>query len=197
MDIHNLLAFCKDGEHAIEYAKKNAEKARKKQIAAQKRESRKARLELRDNDYSHQIKLTQTEFNKLVRMLDEGQPCSCCGKNPENAEWDCGHVLSRGAHPELRFCFFNAMRQLASCNRGDVKYKGRQATVRQGMENSVVERFGQEVLDWLKGPHPVTKWSIDELKQMRAMYTAEQRYIKDHGKPSRDWRRFPPLEAVA
>ena len=64
-------------------------------------------------------------------------------------------------------------------------------------EKNLRERMGNDVVDWLKGPHPIPHRTVEELKIMRAMFTAELKYIKEHGKPSRDWRQFPPLEQAA
>lgn len=180
---HDLTAAAKYGRDG----------AKKKQ----RQEDRKAKRELLENDYRHQIKETQKAFNELVRLLDSGKPCICCGRPTDGKPVDCGHFLSRGSHPELRFCFHNAYGQLTSCNRGGEKYKGRQHTTRQGFEQGITDRYGSEVLEWLTGPHALVKWTIDELKQMRAMYRAEIRYIEKFGKPSRDWRQFPPLEQAA
>lgn len=200
MEIHPAGAFCKDGEHARKYAQKNAEKARQKQLAAQKRESRKQAKALLTPQQQRERQLVQTQrkFNELVRLLDKDEPCISCGRFKCGFEWDAGHFISRGASSFLRFCFLNCFKQGSACNRGEERFRANAKTVRKRYEENLIEKYGLELVDWLKyHQHTIREWEIDELKQMRAMYSAEIKYIEEYGKPSRDWRRFPPLEAVA
>lgn len=189
-------AFCNQ-DHAAKYARASVPKTRAKLEREQRKQDKLAVRKLKENDKSHQEYLTQIEFNRLVVLLDQGKNCICCNKPTIGRLVDCGHFLSVGSHPELRFCFFNASLQLRGCNRGHVKYRGREHTVRKGMEINIAERYGQCVLDWLKGPHEMPHHTCDQLKIMRAMYSAEIRYIKENGKPSRNWRSFPPKEMAA
>lgn len=177
---------------AVKYGREGAKKK-------QRQEDKRAVRELRDNDYQHQLGLTQRAFNDLVRLLDDGKSCISEGEKPCNSyRWDAGHFVTRGASSFLRFNFLNCYRQCASCNGGEEKFRANAKTVRRRYEENLVKRMGQEVVDWLKrNQHQTRKFTIDELKQMRAMYRAEIRYIEKYGKPSRDWRKFPPLEQAA
>lgn len=182
---------CDDIKCALEHARfKKAEKLRK--------DDKKKLKSFRDNDLRLQKKLTQKEFNKLVRYLDKEEPCRSCGNvidtNPTGGSWDCGHFKTIGGFPELRFCFLNAYKQCKSCNSGSYNHARKGSIVSAEYERRLIEHMGQEVVDWLNGPHEPAKHTCDELIQMRAMYTAEQRYIKEHGRPSRDWRKFPVME---
>ena len=53
------------------------------------------------------VSKAQTAFNAFIRERDEGKPCPSCGTyHPPmifGGQWDCGHFLSVGSRPELRF----------------------------------------------------------------------------------------------
>lgn len=198
----NNAAFC-DQSHLAKYAAEHGSVALAKRRREEKRENKKAVRELNRQSLKWQIKETQREFNKLVRMLDEGQPCISCNRTDDQitedwmgGRWDCGHFKTRGGHTELKFCFLNAYRQCKTCNGGSGKYTKKNTTVAKDYEENLRKRMGDCVVEWLNGPHEIEKFTCEQLEQMRAMYTAEQRYIKEHGRPSRNWRQFPPLEAA-
>lgn len=181
----------------LQKQRESRERSARKAAERERKEARKQKKRFKDNDYRHQVRLTQQSFNELVRLLDQGQPCICCDRPTVGKSVDCGHFLSRGSHPELRFCFLNAWLQLTSCNRGSERYGAHKSTTRQGFERGITERAGADALEWLKGPHELVKHTCDEMRQMRAMYRAESRYIKQYGRPSRNWRAFPSKEAAA
>ena len=175
-------------------AKYGREGARKQE----RRDFRKARRELLENDHAHQLDLTQRRFNELVRLLDKDEPCISCGRYVCGHQWDAGHFITRGASSFLRFNFLNCYKQGSACNRGEERFRANAKTVRKRYEQRLMERFGPNLVNWLKAhQHQTRSYTIDELKQMRAMYSAEIRYIEQHGKPSRKWREFPPKEMAA
>jgi len=101
----------------------------------------------------------QKAVNAYVRVRDRYKPCISC-KAPWEPMFQAGHWLSRGARPELRFDLDNIHGQCCRCN---LHLHGNQAMFRVGL----VERRGLEVVERLEGPHPLAKFSIDELKAMR------------------------------
>lgn len=124
----------------------------------------------------------QVQFNKFVRMRDELLPCVSCGEtNPAmtvGGQWDCGHFLSRGAHPELRFTEDNTAKQCKSCNAGSGKFAHKERTVSQRFEEELRRRIGDERVDFLKGPHPAKKWERDELIAIKALYVSKLKQLK-------------------
>lgn len=124
----------------------------------------------------------QVQFNKFVRMRDELLPCVSCGEtNPAmtvGGQWDCGHFLSRGAHPELRFTEDNTAKQCKSCNAGSGKFAHKERTVSQRFEEELRRRIGDERVDFLKGPHPAKKWERDELIAIKALYVQKLKDLK-------------------
>ena len=170
------------------------ELAQKKAWAKKKKREREEKQGLNRNNTRHQTKLTQRAFNKVVRLLDHDQPCISCGKQgleeKYGGSWDCGHYLTIGGHPELRFCFLNAYKQCKKCNGGSGNYSRKAKTVAQDYTEMLVERMGQPVVDWLNGPHEAKHYTCDQLIEMRSMFSAEIRHIEKHGKPSKNWRQL-------
>ena len=72
-------AFC-NYDHVSKYAVKNRLTSYNVRRKEQKRESAARKRELNAESHSHQIYLTQREFNKFIRVLDAHQDCVSCGK---------------------------------------------------------------------------------------------------------------------
>lgn len=150
----------------------------KKKINQEARDARKATKEYRDNDNSHQTKLTQDVFNQWVRMVrDELEGCISCDtpdfEGGYGGAWDCGHFLSRGSCPELKFVSLNAYKQCKKCNGGSGKFgkfHNKSETVAQEYERRLILKIGQDKVDWLRGPHESAKHTCDQLREIRAFY---------------------------
>jgi hypothetical protein len=146
---------------AIEWAKRQRVKAEKKQT----REWRKTNMTRGDL-----LKKAQTEFNRFIRLRDHDKPCISCdtietGTEGKGGRWDCSHYRSVGSAPELRFEELNAHRACKKCNQhlsgNIVEYRAR-----------LIVRIGPEKLAWLEGPHPVQKYSRDDLREIADKYRA-------------------------
>ena len=64
-------------------------------------------------------KQLQTEVNIIVRLTDHSKGCISCNhgwKSKWTRKADAGHRKTVGAHPELRFNFFNIFKQCNQCN---------------------------------------------------------------------------------
>ena len=164
-------------------------KARKKENVR-----RMTKTTLREQDLKKQRKLTQTVFNKMIRLLDKDEPCASCGKEEHEikdtyfGKWDCGHFKSIGGFPELRFIPLNAYKQCKGCNGGSHYYAHKRATVAQEYEERLIKRIGQDKVNWLNGPHKPAKYTCPELIQMRKEFSAENRRLESGQPPSKDWR---------
>ncbi|EKN6355347.1 NinG family protein [Yersinia enterocolitica] len=180
-----------DEEHEKEYITKLALKARrdriqkdeqrrKKETQAERQSLKVRKLELKPD--SHFKKLAQQAFNEYIRTRDRDQPCISCGEtNPPDlhgGQWDCGHFKTVGGFPELRFVECNAYRQCKSCNAGSAKYGGKAATVEKMYRESLAEKFGQELVDWLDGPHEMTNYRRDDYIRIREAYKAKTKALK-------------------
>lgn len=122
------------------------------------------------------LRQCQKAFNAYIRERDRNQPCITCGTHapggdPRGGVWDCGHYLTVGAHPELRFNDFNAHKQCKRCNRDE-------SGAQQRYRAALIERIGREVVEWLEGPHPPAKYTVDDLNALAADYRRETRRLK-------------------
>ena len=123
------------------------------------------------------LREAQSAVNEYVRLRDANLPCISCDSTPNDndlmtgSRWDAGHYRSVGACPELRFEPLNIHRQCVKCNRNlsgnAVEYRTR-----------LVLRIGAEKVAWLEGLHPARKYTVDEIKAIKAEYRAKTRELK-------------------
>lgn len=120
------------------------------------------------------MKLAQASYNAYIRSRDEDLPCISCGDftpMTRGGDYDCGHYRSVGANPELRFEELNTHKQCKRCN-GHLS--GNIVNYRIGLQL----RIGDEKLAWLEGPHEPKKYTIEDLKEIRALYERKRKELK-------------------
>lgn len=127
------------------------------------------------------VREAQTAFNAYIRARDEGLPCICCGRfaigdNLRGGLWDAGHYRSRGSAPHLRFDERNVHRQLKQCN---IFASGNALEYRIGMIN----RFGLDFVEAVEADNEPKHYTIDDLKRIKAEYSAKTRELKKGSKP--------------
>lgn len=163
-------AVCGEIECAIAHSK-----SEKGQATARKALSELGRKELRASKdriktKGQYMREAQAAFNAWVRARDASQPCISCGRHHEG-KYDAGHYRTVGSNPALRFEPLNCHKQCVPCNQhksGDiVNYR-----------ISLVLRIGQDKVDWLEGPHEPRRYTIDDLKAIRADYKARLKQLK-------------------
>lgn len=149
----------------------NSKKAKAAKIAAvkDKRET-KAKLD-KHKSLAKWAAEAQVPFNLFIRLRDADQPCISCGRHHQG-QYHAGHYLSIGARPELRFEELNVHKQCAPCN----NYLSGNAVL---FRKALLEKHGSEVVDWLEGHHPTRHYSVDDLKQIKADYTAKAKTLKE------------------
>lgn len=111
----------------------------------------------------------QTAVNRYVRLRDihAGYGCITCGARPVGVKFggafDCGHYLSRGSSPHLRFNLHNMALQCARENRylGGVAGKFRMA---------LVDRIGLTKVERLEAQQGPAKFTIDYLRRLKAVF---------------------------
>jgi hypothetical protein len=144
-------------------AKARAQKAKQARAALrQRKEAIKTR--------SEHMRECQAAFNTWVRARDGGLPCISCGRHHQG-QYHAGHFRAVGSCPALRFEPLNVWRQCAPCN---THLSGNLIMFRKAL----VERVGQEAVDWLEGPHEPKKYTIDELKEIKARYRRMTRELQ-------------------
>lgn len=156
------------GEFArIDREKKEADERRESRAADRKR---KEEMKTR-SDY---LKEAQVAFNAWVRERDRqaGRVCVCCG---EPLDWsgnnvDAGHYRSTGSAPHMRFVEDNVWAQRKICNRWGA---GRAVDYRIGL----IARIGIERVEALEADQTPRKYSIADLKEIKATYRAKLKVL--------------------
>lgn len=158
---------------ALSFARSKRGKAEKVAMVKERRETKEKLLEKKGRGYW--IAQAQTAFNAFVRERDRlaGHPCISSGKP---LDWtgnavDAGHYRSRGSAPHLRFDERNCHAQSKRENRyasGNVV----------GYRLGLIARIGLEAVEGLEADQESRKWSIDDLKQIKAAYAAKARELK-------------------
>jgi len=172
---HVLHPECIDPWVAIQQAKQNRARVAKQRKLAEldKRETRAKLIEKKGRGYW--IAAAQKEFNTFIRLRDQlaGHPCISSGRplNWTGNAVDAGHYRSRGSAPHLRFDERNCHAQSKQENR---YASGNVVDYRLGL----IARIGLESVEVLEADQESRKWSIDDLKQIKATYAAKVRELK-------------------
>lgn len=172
--------FCSH-DHAIAYAIAQTAKQAAKRRTRQKREDRQKMEMLKTT--SDLTKEAQKDFNRWIRLRDHDKPCVSCGDtNPPQlvgGQWDAGHYLSVGSHPELRFNEDNCHKQCKSCNGGAGKYQRKKRSVDDAYRAELIKRIGLERVEALEDrKYEPGKWSADELRAIRDDYRKRCRELE-------------------
>lgn len=170
-------AVCGEIACAIAHAQseKGKETARKSLAQVERREIKVRKEKLKSR--ADHLREAQAAVNEYVRLRDAHLPCISCDSLPNDndlmtgSRWDAGHYRSVGACPELRFEPLNIHRQCVKCNRNlsgnAVEYRIR-----------LVLRIGADRVAWLEGPHEPRKYTVEEIKAIKAEYRAKTRELK-------------------
>jgi hypothetical protein len=142
-----------------------------KQRENERKQVHKARLnKMKANDRRHQLKLAQMEFNRFIRMRDDGEPCISCGRH-HNGQYHAGHYRSVGAVPALRFNELNCSKQCAPCN---AHLSGNIIEYRINL----IKKIGIEKVEWLEGEHEPKKYTLEEINDIKTKYRQLCREMK-------------------
>lgn len=146
----------------------------KKSLAQADRREIKVRKEALKTRGDH-IREAQQAFNEYIRTRDQaaGHLCISSGKP---LDWsgnavDAGHYRSVGSAPHLRFDERNCHAQSKQDNRF---LSGNAVDYRIGL----IARIGQEAVDALESDQSVRKYTVDEIKAIKADYRAKTRELK-------------------
>ncbi len=152
---------------------RHAPKARKAldQIERAEIKVRKEKLKSRGDH----MREAQQAFNTYIRARDQaaGHPCISSGKP---LDWsgnavDAGHYRSVGSAPHLRFDERNCHAQSKQDNRF---LSGNAVDYRIGL----IARIGQAAVDELESDQSVKKYTVDELKEIKARYRVKTRELE-------------------
>lgn len=146
-----------------------AQAKERKSIEQRERKELQARKEKLKSRSEH-AKEAQAEFNRWVRLRDADLPCISCGRYHQG-KYDAGHFRSVGSNPALRFEPLNCHKQCVPCNQ---HMSGNAIEYRIGL----VAKIGAANVEWLEGPHEPKRYSIDDLKAIKAKYKALTRELQ-------------------
>lgn len=146
----------------------------KKSLAQAGRRDIKVRKEALKTRGDH-IREAQQAFNEYIRTRDQaaGHLCISSGKP---LDWsgnavDAGHYRSVGSAPHLRFDERNCHAQSKQDNRF---LSGNAVDYRIGL----IARIGQEAVDALESDQSVRKYTVEEIKAIKAEYRAKTKELK-------------------
>lgn len=128
------------------------------------------------------VKKAQQAFNDFIRWRDRDLGCCSCG-TVTAGQYHCGHYLTTKAQPGIRFgdpsrpmqqriAEANANKQCAQCN----NFKSGALT---DYRIRLLTKYGPETVDAIERDHPVIKWTIEELKEIRSHYKSRLKEGKD------------------
>lgn len=108
-------------------------------------------------------KESQTAFNAYIRARDNkaGLPCISC--NSRTGKQNAGHYRSVGSCPELRYEETQVWLQCEKCNS---YLSGNLINYRINL----IKRIGIERVEWIEGKHEPQKYTILDLKAIKAEY---------------------------
>lgn len=123
-------------------------------------------------------KEAQAAFNAFIRERDNALNCISCGRNSQKkvlsgAVFHAGHYRSRGANPELSFIEDNVHKQCAYCNKD---LSGNVTNYRINL----VKKIGIERLEWLEGPHELTRYTVDDYKEIKKKYRIKLKSLQNN-----------------
>jgi hypothetical protein len=153
---------------AVVIARDKREKKRKSLASIERREIKVRKEKLKSR--ADHLREAQATFNEWVRLRDADRPCISCGRHHEG-QYHAGHYRSVGANPELRFEPLNVWKQCAPCN---TYLSGNLVNYRI----SLLQGIGAEKVEWLEGPHEPRKYTVEEIKTIKAEYRAKTRELK-------------------
>lgn len=146
----------------------NQTKARKALAEVCRKELRAAKERVKPR--SQYMREAQAAFNAWVRERDAKLPCISCGRHHQG-KYDAGHYRTVGSNPALRFEPLNCHKQCVPCNQhksGDiVNYR-----------INLVLRIGAGAVSWIEGPHEPRKYTIEDLKAIKAECQAKTKELK-------------------
>jgi len=162
----NLHSFC-SYDHATEWAMAQKAKAYKAETVRRKRE-------LLDNDKDHWKAKAKKACHLYNRTRDRYLPCISCG-TIETKQWDAGHYIPSHRGAITRYDERNINKQCCQCNDGN-KGSGNITMYRIGL----VKKIGVDQVEELESIcHEVKRWTLQELKDIHAHYTAKLKGLQD------------------
>lgn len=167
---------CNSTECQATFALEAIEKQRKQRAKAERiaevadRKRVKARLDRLRPGYLEGK--AQDAINAYVRVRDHEYGCISCDKPATwDGQWHAGHLIPRGRSSFLRFDLRNINKQCSQCNH-------REGGMVAEHERGIIDRYGQERLDFLKAAPRSRRYDDDYLIRLAAIFRRKTRILK-------------------
>lgn len=153
-----------------EKAERKAQKQVKAAIRADKKETAKRKEAAKPR--SKWLEECQSIANKIARLRDANDGCISCDKPASwQGQWHGSHFRSVGAASAVRFNLWNIHKSCSVCNH---HYSGNIGAYTP----RIIEKIGQERVDWLQSQNQVARHSIDYLKKYKRIMAKKLRRME-------------------
>ncbi|KAA0995463.1 recombination protein NinG [Pseudomonas sp. ANT_J12] len=157
----------------------NQDKARKSLAQVERREIKVRKEKLKSR--AEYAKEAQAVINRYVRLRDAHLGCISCSKPATwGGQWHCSHFRSVGAAPHIRFNLWNMNKSCSQCNS---HLSGNLAGYRPGL----IEKIGQERVDWLECNQAIARHDIPCLKRLKAVFTKKAKRLERRTEGAISW----------
>ena len=160
-------------EHAIDIRDRQVANKKKRVEQGLPEKKKRESIPLKDKGLSHHWSITKQVMQKYAKLRDiyYNRPCISCGNHhlksyvTRGSMPTGGHYKTGGAHKNLQFNLWNIHMEHLYCNSFDPEHL-------EGMRKNLIERIGQERLEWLESnPDYNSDWSDkDYLSRMRKIF---------------------------
>jgi hypothetical protein len=122
-------------------------------------------------------------YNKLQRLVnqyvtkvrDVGKPCCTCGTTKHGIKYDAGHFYTRASRGDIRFELTNIHLQCSvRCNQHG-------SGMRNEYEKFIIEKYGQDHLDWLTLEKDSLKVQFPNWQDIEAEIVRYRKLLREHG----------------
>ncbi|UZJ58577.1 recombination protein NinG [Pseudomonas sp. KU26590] len=157
----------------------NQDRARKSLAQVERKEIKVRKEKLKSkSDYA---KEAQAVINRYVRLRDAHLGCISCSKPATwGGQWHCSHFRSVGAAPHIRFNLWNMNKSCSQCNS---HLSGNLA----GYRPALIEKIGQERVDWLECNQAIARHDIPYLKRLKAIFTKKSKRLEERNEGAISW----------
>lgn len=168
----NSLALVCSPKCAIEFARKQAaanqiklDRIEAKKSKEQRAKERKQKADFRMTDTKWLKAKAQEYCNRYIRIRDELCGCISCGTRAD-IKYDAGHFIPAGRCIPLRYNELNIHKQCTRCN---THMSGNLTAY----EAALRIKLGNEVVEWLKGPHEPIRYRAEDYLRIIDEYKAK------------------------
>ena len=171
-------------KHSIDVSRKRSERLRLKALRVHEQEAKNAANRDRERtakrrkelNRSHHLDQLQKLVNQwVVHVRDKDKPCCTCGTTNPFIKYDAGHLRTRAASPATRFLLQNINKQCSvRCNVHAAGAVGEHKAY-------VIATYGQEILDFIYGPHPTLKEQLPDADAIDAEMARYRKMLREAG----------------